>query len=98
MKDGIELAHELGLPQQIIDFIPEHHGTTLVSYFYHSAKKDAASAAETAGSSGSSAAVEEAFFRYPGPTQRSRETAIVMLADTVEAATREFKTAPATPG
>ena len=89
VKDGIELAHEFGLPQQIIDFIPEHHGTTLVSYFYHSAKKDAASAAETAGNSGSGG-VEEAFFRYPGPKPRSRETALIMLADTVEAATRSL--------
>jgi len=41
VKDGIELAREYRLPQQIIDFIPEHHGTTLVSYFFHSAKKNA---------------------------------------------------------
>jgi putative nucleotidyltransferase with HDIG domain len=91
VKDGIELAHEFGLPQQIIDFIPEHHGTTLISYFYHSAKKGAAAAADAAESSGATpapGAVEEAFFRYPGPRPRSRETAIVMLADTVEAATR----------
>lgn len=88
VKDGIELAHEYDLPQQIIDFIPEHHGTTLVSYFYHSAKKNAESEAE-AGITGTGInSVQEAFFRYPGPKPRSRETAIVMLADTVEAASR----------
>lgn len=86
VKDGIDLAREYGLPQQIIDFIPEHHGTTLVSYFYHSARKNAE--AEGAAGSGSSSEVQESFFRYPGPKPRSRETAILMLADTVEAATR----------
>jgi len=86
VKDGIDLAWEYGLPQQIIDFIPEHHGTTLVSYFYHSARKNAE--AEGAGGAGSGNAVQESFFRYPGPKPRSRETAILMLADTVEAAAR----------
>jgi len=89
VKDGIELAHEYGLPQQIIDFIPEHHGTTLVSYFYHSAKKKAESENEVNG--GGSESVQESFFRYPGPKPQSRETAIVMLADTLEAATRTLE-------
>lgn len=90
VKDGIDLAQEYGLPQQIIDFIPEHHGTTLVSYFYHSAKKNAE--AEEAAGAGRAQAVQESFFRYPGPRPRSRETAIVMLADTVEAASRTLST------
>lgn len=90
VKDGIELAHEYGLPRQIIDFIPEHHGTTLVSYFFHSAKKKAESE-DQSGEGGGSEAVQEAFFRYPGPKPRSRETAIVMLADTVEAASRTLE-------
>jgi len=88
VKDGIELAREYGLPQQIIDFIPEHHGTTLVSYFYHSARKDAESLGDASGAAGGTEPVQEAFFRYPGPKPQSRETAIVMLADTIEAATR----------
>ncbi len=88
VKDGVDLAREYGLPQQIIDFIPEHHGTTLVSYFYHSAKKDAEKDADSQGIETAPVEVDEAFFRYPGPKPRSRETAIVMLADTVEAATR----------
>ena len=87
VKDGIELAREFRLPSAIIDFIPEHHGTTLVSYFYHSARLQA-HAGQKAGGTG---AVQEAFFRYPGPKPRSRETAIVMLADTVEAATRTLE-------
>jgi cyclic-di-AMP phosphodiesterase PgpH len=87
VKDGIELAREYGLPQQIIDFIPEHHGTTLVSYFYHTARKDAEAQGETAGNTGGET-VQESFFRYPGPKPQSRETALVMLADTLEAASR----------
>ncbi len=89
VKDGIDLAKEYKLPQQIIDFIPEHHGTTLVSYFFHTAKKSAeAEAVATGHDNGAAQAVEESFFRYPGPRPRSRETGIVMLADTVEAASR----------
>jgi putative nucleotidyltransferase with HDIG domain len=87
VKDGIELAREYGLPQQIIDFIPEHHGTTLVSYFYHSAKKDAEAQGGNGGGAGGEV-VQESFFRYPGPKPQSRETALVMLADTLEAASR----------
>jgi len=85
VKDGIELAREFGLPQQIIDFIPEHHGTTLVTYFYHSAKKQAEAEGEP---DVDDTVVQESFFRYPGPRPQSRESAIVMIADTVEAATR----------
>jgi putative nucleotidyltransferase with HDIG domain len=88
VKDGIELAREYGLPQQIIDFIPEHHGTTLVSYFYHTARKDAETQGDASGAAGGTEPVQEAFFRYPGPKPQSRETAIVMIADTIEAATR----------
>jgi|GEM_PF-1083282 len=91
VKDGIELAQEeYRLPQQIIDFIPQHHGTTLVSYFYHSAKKDA-KATDLANAEGNATEVQESFFRYPGPKPQSREAAIVMMADTVEAATRTLE-------
>jgi hypothetical protein len=91
VKDGIELAREYRLPHQIIDFIPEHHGTTLVSYFFHSAQKSAEAQAR-ADESGTGPKVEESFFRYPGPTPQSRETGIVMLADTIEAASRTLST------
>ena len=95
VKDGIDMAREYKLPSQIVDFIPEHHGTTLVSYFYHSAVKEAAK--ETlAGEEASATEVQEAFFRYPGPKPQTRETAIVMLADTVEAASRTLNNPSAT--
>ena len=91
VKDGVQLALEYGLPRQIVDFIPEHHGTTLVEYFYHSARKRA-DAKELRGAE----RVQEGLFRYPGPKPQSRETAIVMLADTVEAATRTLESPTAT--
>ncbi len=73
---GIELAKEHNLPDRVIDFIPAHHGTTLVSYFYDKEKTLA----------GGDAHPSE--FQYGGPKPSSKETAIVMLADTIEAATR----------
>lgn len=76
VKDGLELAREYRLPPSVAAFITEHHGSALVSYFYNRA-------AERNGGS-----VEKDGFRYEGPRPRSRETAIVMLADAVEAAVR----------
>lgn len=78
VKDGIDLAHKYRLPNRVIDFIPEHQGTLLVSYFYHQAVQQA----------GSSEAVDKALYRYPGPRPRSKETAITMLADGAEATVR----------
>ena len=78
VTDGIGLARKYRLPQRVIDFIPEHHGTLLVSYFYHQAVRQA----ETAD------AVDRATFRYAGPKPQSRETAITMLADGAEATVR----------
>jgi len=75
VKDGLELAREYRLPPSVAAFIAEHHGDSLVSYFY-------ARAAENGGR------VEEQGFRHQGPRPQSRETAIVMLADAVEAAVR----------
>lgn len=83
VKDGVELARQHKLPEVIIDFIREHHGTDLVKFFYHRALEEGRE-------------VEEADFRYPGPNPHSKETAIVMLADAVEAAVRSMKNA--TPG
>ncbi len=79
VKNGIELAAEYGIPKLIRNFIPEHHGTSLMKYFYNKAQ-------ETAGDS----EVNEATFRYPGPKPQTKETGIVMLADSVEAATRSI--------
>ncbi len=83
VKHGIELAQKYKLPQVIINFIPEHHGTTLMSYFYHQAL-------EAQGADGS---VREDDFRYPGPKPQSKETAIAMLADALEAASRTLENA-----
>lgn len=80
VKEGVEMAKEARLPQEIIDFIPEHHGTTLVSYFYHMASKN-----------GQSEFVLEEDFRYDGPKPRRKETAICMLADGCEASVRAMR-------
>lgn len=79
VKDGIELAKKHRLPQQIIDFIPMHHGTTLVAYFYDKAK------------SASREEVSDITYRYPGPKPQTKETGIVMLADAIEASTRTIE-------
>jgi cyclic-di-AMP phosphodiesterase PgpH len=77
IKEGVELAKEYRLNQKIIDFIPEHHGTSLIHYFYQRALAE-----------GDAEEIGEQEYRYPGPKPRSKETAIVMLADSVEGATR----------
>lgn len=80
VKDGIELAREYNLPRSLIHFIESHHGTTLVEYFYHAAK--------TAAEADDKSKPDEVVFRYPGPKPKTREAAILMLADAVESATR----------
>ncbi|MDK2855813.1 MAG: cyclic-di-AMP phosphodiesterase PgpH [Bacillota bacterium] len=77
IKEGLELAREYNLPEVIKAILKQHHGTTLVSYFYHQA-------AENQGS------VPEADFRYEGPIPQTKEAALVMLADSVEAAVRSL--------
>jgi putative nucleotidyltransferase with HDIG domain len=78
-KDGVEIGKELGLPSRIIDFIREHHGTSAVEYFFREALKKRKRGEE---------ALSKDVFRYPGPKPRSKETAIVLLADAVEAISR----------
>lgn len=78
VTDGVEMARQLRLPPEIISAIAEHHGTTLMRYFYEKAKQQARPGEEVA----------ESKFRYPGPKPRTRENAIIMLADSVEAAAR----------
>ncbi|WP_227767506.1 HD family phosphohydrolase [Zhaonella formicivorans] len=80
VKDGLELAKENRLPKVIADFIAQHHGTSLISFFYHKALEN--EKAET---------ISEADFRYEGPKPKSKEAAIVMLADAVEAGVRSLK-------
>lgn len=87
VKDGVEVAKEHKLPREIQDVILQHHGTSLVHYFYSQVATD---------NEGRSALLEQQF-RYAGPKPQSREAAIVMLADSVEAATRALeKPTPAT--
>ena len=76
VKEGVEMAREANLPDSVVDFIQEHHGTTLMRYFYNKALEQG----------GTQDLMDE--YRYPGPRPRSKETAIVMLADAVEAASR----------
>jgi cyclic-di-AMP phosphodiesterase PgpH len=78
VKDGVELATESGLGAPLVDIIRQHHGTTLIKYFHDKAqnKKDAGPQ------------VDERDYRYPGPKPQTREAALIMLADAVEAASR----------
>lgn len=78
IKEGIELARRYGLSEKVIDFIPQHHGTCLIKYFYHEAIRQYEE-------SESAEPVRESDFRYPGPKPQSIEAAIVMVADSVEA-------------
>ncbi len=78
---GVELAKAHKLPEQVIDFIRTHHGTTYVGYFLNIMKQQSGPEA-----------VNESEFRYPGPIPFSKETAVLMMADGVEAASRSLKT------
>jgi putative nucleotidyltransferase with HDIG domain len=77
VKEGLKLAQKHNLPKAVKQFIPEHHGTSLISYFYHKLLE-----------SSNEKEPDESNFRYPGPRPQSKETAIAMLSDTVEAASR----------
>ena len=83
VRKGVEKARQLHLPQAVIDIIAEHHGNSIITYFYNSAKEKDSS-------------LDEDDFRYPGNPPLTKESAVVMLADTVEAAchTLENPTSP----
>ena len=78
--DGVELAKEYKLPEQVIDFIRTHHGTTLTRFFFRSYQM-----------THEDEIIDEDKFRYPGPVPFSKETAVLMMADSVEAASRSLK-------
>ncbi len=80
-EDGVELAREHKLPKPIIDIIEQHHGTSLVSYFFHRALEN----------DKNERTVHEEDFRYEGPKPQTKEAAMVMLADSVEAAVRALQ-------
>jgi putative nucleotidyltransferase with HDIG domain len=79
VKQGIEIARQHKLPPRIVAIIPQHHGTGLMKFFYYKAR--------TATDGSDSTALEQEF-RYPGPKPQSKEAAIIMIADSVEAAAR----------
>ncbi len=81
VKNGIRLAEKYRLPKEVIDFIPMHHGTNLVSYFYAKARTE----------EGEIDTTHDFIYRYPGPKPQTKETGIVMLADAVEASTRSIE-------
>jgi cyclic-di-AMP phosphodiesterase PgpH len=84
VKDGVELAKEQKLGREITDIIQQHHGTSLISYFYHKAQERALS------KSGKVVEIKEEDFRYPGPKPQTKEAGLVMLADMTEAASRSL--------
>jgi putative nucleotidyltransferase with HDIG domain len=77
---GLKLAREIGLPKQIADFIPQHHGTRTLHFFLRKAQSEAADGE----------VIDEKEFRYPGPKPQFKEAAIMMLADSCEAAARSL--------
>jgi putative nucleotidyltransferase with HDIG domain len=81
VKEGVELARQYNLPQPIVDLIAEHHGTTLVEFFFRRAEER--SQADPNGEE-----VDEQTYRYPGPKPTTRESAVLMLSDAVESASR----------
>jgi hypothetical protein len=81
VKDGADLARRHRLPKSVIDFIEQHHGTTLVEYFFRQATKKSEESED-------GDEVSETNFRYPGPKPQSREGAVLMIADAVESASR----------
>ena len=83
VPEGVAMAREAGLPEPIIDIIKEHHGTTLVYYFYRKYL-------EQTKEKDNIALVDEKEFRYAGPKPRSKESGIIMIADTFEAASRSL--------
>lgn len=83
VTEGLEMARQYKLPRRVADAIPEHHGTRLVGYFFHKAQKELEGREDAR-------PLDESMFRYPGPKPQSRETALVMIADACEAASRSM--------
>ena len=81
IRDGIDLGYEHGLPVQVIGYIPQHHGTSVMTYFHQKALREVG---------GRDDLVDERTYRYPGPKPQTREAAIIMLADGVEASVRSL--------
>jgi putative nucleotidyltransferase with HDIG domain len=82
VKEGVELAKKLRLPRKIREIIAQHHGNSLVQYFYQKAKEKYDPEMQKIG---------EETYRYPGPPPKSKEAALILLADSVEAASRSLR-------
>jgi membrane-associated HD superfamily phosphohydrolase len=80
----MEMARQYKLPKQVADVIPQHHGTRLVGFFFHKALKDQEAKPDAV-------PADEALYRYPGPKPQTREAALVMIADAVEASSRAMQ-------
>ena len=83
VSKGVQIAKDHGLPDSVIDFIREHHGKSTMTFFYHQALENA--------TNNPLESVHKSDFQYPGPKPHSIETAVVMLADAIEAASRSIK-------
>jgi putative nucleotidyltransferase with HDIG domain len=93
VSEGIDIAYKSGLPKALIAFIPQHHGTGVMSYFYARAREQAAApygGLDTEEGRKAADAVDVRKFRHGGPKPQSREAAIIMLADSVEASVRSL--------
>ncbi len=93
VADGIDIAYKAKLPKPLIAFIPQHHGTTRLAYFWAKAREQAAApygGVETAAGRAAADALDERRFRHNGPRPQSKEAAILMLADGVEASVRSL--------
>jgi hypothetical protein len=93
VADGIDIAYKARLPKPLIAFIPQHHGTALISYFYAKAREQAAApygGLSTSEGEKAASAVDPARYRHAGPRPQSREAALIMLADGVEASVRSL--------
>ena len=82
VSDGLKLANDYGLPKIVSDFIPMHHGTSRVEYFYRMALEAVKDTDEK---------VDDSAYRYPGPKPNTKETGILMICEAVEAAVRSIK-------
>lgn len=95
VKEGVEMAKQEKLPKVIIDVIKQHHGTSLIKYFYHQAQKQRNSEAyndtNQAQSTQGDKSIHQSTYRYDGPKPRFKESAIIFFADAVEAASRSLK-------
>lgn len=91
VKEGVDMGVKNKLPRPIIDIIQQHHGTSLIWYFYHRALEAARSTPGAEGASSGSSSVSESTYRYDGPKPQFLESAIVFFADSVEAASRSLR-------